>query len=550
MGGVVFVSNFLLLSESGYFDTEAVFKPLLHLWSLGIEEQFYLVWPVLCVAANKLKIRLWSVALLVGVLSFVANLATYQSNAAAAYYLPSTRVWAILAGALIALATRQRVSVEAGGAEKSSVLQTRNSQLPSVLGRLSREVFSVVGLLLLTIGFVSISEVTPFPGFAALLPVLGAICLVAAGGNTFINQRLLSASILVKIGLVSFPLYLWHWPVLSFARIANGGEVSVLSRVLCVGVAGALSVATYYVIEYPIRFGKFRKVAATILTFPALGLALMSVGLLRQIPDVPSWTGEDDPVAKAACLSKIGLEDDRIRYCKSVGMGLPKLALIGDSHAAAMFPAIADIATNEFRSLLMVGGRLYHHALAFPVGSGFEENVARGGRIATQHVMQMKEVETVVIVGRGPVYLSESWNLFFEDKPELTNKVEVLRIELTSLLEKFDSRNIKIIFVLENPTLPFDPTGCYESKPWRRSQCSFPKSDYVKEHAKYQQLISQVAAAFKSVSIVDPSEVLCSHDLCHALLDGRALYVDEHHLSLDGAKLVARQIIDAIQQMR
>lgn len=207
--GAGFVSNLVLWAEASYFDSAAELKPLLHLWSLGVEEQFYILWPLLAWIAWRVRIGfLWPVVLLAGA-SFGLCVYRLDGDPVGAFYSPLTRFWELLAGSALAWLTLRNERAEC-------VLDVFGNDV------LGRALLSASGILLLACGFVLIDRRSAFPGILALLPVLGAVLLIAAGERAWFNRVVLSNPLLVWIGLISYPLYLWHWPLLAFARIAEG----------------------------------------------------------------------------------------------------------------------------------------------------------------------------------------------------------------------------------------------------------------------------------------------------------------------------------------
>lgn len=277
-GGAGFVQNFVLWSESGYFDNAAETKPLLHLWSLGIEEQFYIVWPILLWIAYRLRLNLLSMTILIAVISFVLNIRgiNVTKDLTATFYSPQTRFWELLIGATAAYLTLfpsarfgrwVANSLAALRAACTAILwdprklrepkeATSKEVTSSVSQRQNANLYSVVGFVLLVTGVALINKHSAFPGWWALLPTLGSVLLIIAGPQGIINRTILSNRLMVAIGLISYPLYLWHWAILSFLRIMQGEVPLWWQRAIAVIVAIILSILTYQFVEKPIRFGK------------------------------------------------------------------------------------------------------------------------------------------------------------------------------------------------------------------------------------------------------------------------------------------------------
>ncbi len=210
-GGSGFVSNFILWSESGYFDNAAESKPMLHLWSLGIEEQFYIVWPFLLWLAWKQRLNLLTITIAIGLISFALNIVTVNTDVVAAFYSPQTRFWELMLGSFLAYITlykEWRVKASVGNIQ------------------------SLFGAALVAGGLLLVNKEQAFPGWWAVLPTTGVALIIASGSNAWLNRAILSNRLLVWFGLISFPLYLWHWPLLSFVRIVEAqhrrGEYALL----------------------------------------------------------------------------------------------------------------------------------------------------------------------------------------------------------------------------------------------------------------------------------------------------------------------------------
>jgi peptidoglycan/LPS O-acetylase OafA/YrhL len=245
ISSAAFIQNWMLASESGYFDASAEIRPFLHLWSLGVEEQFYIIWPLLLWAAWKLRINLLKLTLICLVASFAWNIyELYFAQSTIAFYLPQVRFWELLIGAVLACIH----------------LNPSPSQAPdrylSALGMANENVRSITGAALLLLSFFFINSQKVFPGFWAILPTLGAVLLISAGPNAILNRTVLSNPLAVWFGKISYPLYLWHWVLLVYLRILEPDLFAkVKFRLLALLVAIALSWLTYRLIERPLRFG-------------------------------------------------------------------------------------------------------------------------------------------------------------------------------------------------------------------------------------------------------------------------------------------------------
>ena len=262
-GGAAFISNFVLWGESGYFDSAADTKPLLHLWSLGVEEQFYIVYPAILWLASKLRVNLLLVTLVVAVISFGYNMAIFRSNPIADFFSPQTRFWELMIGSTLAYANLHW----------SQCMPGRNAANPRKIRMAA--ICSIAGTAVVGFAAVYITRSTPFPSGWALLPTLGAVLLILAGPNAPVNRWLLSTPAAIWFGKISFPLYLWHWVLLSYAHINAGTVPSVGLRLTAIALSIALAWLTYRLIEQPLRFGSRggAKAIGLVVALAVLGVA-------------------------------------------------------------------------------------------------------------------------------------------------------------------------------------------------------------------------------------------------------------------------------------
>ena len=250
-GGAGFISNYLLWEEAGYFDEAAETKPLLHLWSLGIEEQFYLLWPLLVFLAHRPGANLLLVTSIVLAASIAANLEGIRRDLVGTFYSPVTRFWELSAGSVLAYASVATAASPIAGAAR--LLRARAIERTAI-----RDGLAAIGLALIVVAVFGLDRTRHYPGLWALLPVAGSFLLILAGPSALPNRWLLARRSIVWLGLISYPFYLWHWPLLTFARLIAGGTPPAALRLALLAVALLLSWATYALLERPIRFGPKR----------------------------------------------------------------------------------------------------------------------------------------------------------------------------------------------------------------------------------------------------------------------------------------------------
>jgi peptidoglycan/LPS O-acetylase OafA/YrhL len=334
-GGATFTSNFILWSEAGYFDSAAELKPLLHLWSLAIEEQFYLLWPMLLAFAWRRRWNLLAVVAALLCISFGTNVATIAQHPSFAFYLLPARFWELLIGCGVACLPAPR-------APRFANLQA-----------------GAAGVALVAVSFV-IDRATPYPGWWALVPTAATALFISAGPTAFLNRRILSNRGAVLIGLISYPLYLWHWPILSMLRITHEGTPSVLTRAGAVALSVVLAWLTWRLVE---RYAQTRLFSAWSPRARARGYVVAALGGLLLVGAAGGLTARGALYTasqkRAVALASYSHYEPKLEgfsqcfltnsegpenvnpYCTKSWVDT-KLLVWGDSYARHLFPPIND----------------------------------------------------------------------------------------------------------------------------------------------------------------------------------------------------------------
>lgn len=589
--GMGFAQNFVLWSEAGYFDVATELKPLMHLWSLAVEEQFYLVYPALIwLAWRGGRSSVFAVVLIVGVTSFSLNATGATHNATATFFSPQTRVWELMAGSLLAYLHEFRAWPTTPMRWLRRALfngvilrplhsdEARNAALANIV--------SILGFLFIFYSIFALDNSIPYPGVYALLPVGGAFLLILAGRHTWVNRHLLANRLMIAIGLISYPLYLWHWPLLSFPHIMETETPSIGIRAAAVALAFLFAALTYWFIEKPVRYGlpTARKIVvlgiSTILvgfigyqTYQHDGLAFRinetkRLNALLAAARAPALPDEDRVRCKQSFLAP---EDSH--KCWIAKNSAPTIQLIGDSHARALYPGLRIALNGTSENLFHLGGvggcPPFFDIISYQRNSPEEEHDLC--TTLTNYALHVAEtsstIHTVVLVSRGPLYLSGKgfyYGTFSDeenhdrvlqsaDQPGLTDHYRIWEVAMRKTLSRLVARGKRVVFILDNPELGFYPSSCIDARPLRlftrvRQPCAIPYKDFDERNRKYRELVASVLKDYPAVKAFDAAAPLCDKQWCWAMKDGQMLYRDDDHLSLSGAQMMATRLMSLLSR--
>jgi len=555
VGGSTFLSNVFLWFEVGYFDTAAETKPLLHLWSLGIEEQFYIFWPILLALAFRFRANLFWLTMTLLALSFLVNVGGIRHFPSATFYSIASRAWELLIGAMLACLSLQKVSVFFGGmrrpAADGSGMQTQplfDSNSPG-----GRNALSFAGLALIVLACVLVRGGKGFPGWWALLPTLGAGCLIAAGPQAWVNRVILSNRVLVWVGLISYPLYLWHWPLLSYAQIVESGVPAREIRMAAVAGAIVLAWLTYKLVEQPIRRRGARHPAVAIV----LAILVVVVGAagawVYKNDGMPARAGivenanfqkalilVEDVANAAACKKRYGF-DTIYEYCLMAHVDdAPTIAMVGDSHAYHVVAGLMKYYTGQGENLVYFGTRIPYIGVQPGLNDPYQEATAQ----MLELVLSTRSIKTVII----STILKHN-----DESPEGRLLIEQFRTTLQQLRDA----GKEVIYLYDVPTLNFDPRSCIKRAGIPSSttnrDCAMDVADFNKAVQGHNKIVASALQAFPSVLTFEPARYLCDEQHCLAKRDNKLLYRDTNHLSYDGdlyvgAKFAEEQQARALQR--
>lgn len=542
--GAGFIQNFTLTMEAGYFDTASELKPLMHLWSLAIEEQFYLVYPLLIMFAWRFGVNVLAIILPIGAISFYINLVGIQDAATQTFFQPQSRFWELLLGALLAYATYRdyRVSQRMAG------------------------VCSVVGISLIIVSCLLITPKNLYPGWLALAPTGGAFLLILAGPHSRVNRIMLSNRVMRFIGKISYPLYLWHWPALTFALIVYGTRPPAFVLAALLGLSFILAWATYAYVEKPIRFGRHPAQKSLLLlmgmlvvgyvgynTFKRDGLAFRRVNEINTLQGTASLRS-----AKHLTTSECGIpQEDRqfVTLCVQDSSKPIHSAVWGDSKGEALFWGLIQQQDQPFGWQLLGDVACAPMSGAYRTTPDIESNQSRcadANRVALRSLTANSEIRTVVIGTGFRVLMKHEYS---EPSKSLTSEQAAWR-GLSQAIAQLEQAGKHVIFVVDNPTLP-DPSECMPSRStgWSdlnrlaarepSSRCVISYSEHLSDTARYRKLIAQLQASHSKLTIYTPDHLLCdlTKGLCPVMLHEHFLYSYTDHLSDYGSALLAKEIV-------
>ncbi len=578
VAGAGFVSNIVLWNEAGYFDNSAETKPLLHLWSLGIEEQFYIVWPLLLWFAWTRKFNLLTLTILVAIVSFYLNVKGIKKDAVATFYSPQTRFWELLCGSLLSWLTIYKKKAFATAKAKLDVwlASTLYREKPAADGKTLSNVLSFLGLFLLAYGFLRINKEFSFPGRWAIVPVLGAVLIISAGTKAWVNRTILSNRVVVWFGLISFPLYLWHWPLLSFARIVGSEVPGRKIRIVAVLVSIVLAWLTYRLVERPIRLGQHSKSMLTLLVVFMLAVGYMGYnsysrdGLnFRDVVKINATLNSGaDGGDEQNSIPDCGIEVDELKklfaVCAKDKRGSVKYALLGDSKAASLYPGLVRTSTENGR-WLFIGGNGPNGA-PVPLLSS-EPNFSQFQRLTSTAVSAIagnKAIETVVLVTavRAIFQLRDgvmggnlaTYNFKYMRGLSQTQNYNRTLEGLDQTINSFAKAGKKVVLVVDNPALP-NPKDCVARSTSiavvnallnnKNEDCYVPLSEHNDLIKLYRKLLAELKDKHpSSVEIFDTTPLLCDEisGLCGPIHNGRLLYSYADHLSDYAAGRVGKEL--------
>jgi len=564
-----FSSNILFWSEAGYFDGPSDFKPLLHTWSLAVEEHFYLFFPALLLLLRATSVK--SLALVVlglFVLSLALQLIYINRSPDAAFFLSPNRFWELLIGAITAIALRHSSPDKHGGP--------------------LREVIAAVGLFCIGYAIFFFDNNTNFPGAAALMPCIGTALIIAsgAGGTSYIN-RALQWRPLVAIGLISYSLYLWHWPVLVFLKHFTVRSPTTAELTAAVAASFVLAWLSWRFVERPFHTPPAQRAVShanqasketTRTTLKASGWAialLIAAGLtVDQLDGIPGRLPDevariaqfvdDKPAERKRCSGKSAIQIRSEGLCKINGQqnsqAEPEYLVWGDSHAMVLIPAFAQVSAEINRVGLSAtrNGCAPLRGAFRPAADPDQQCVAFNEAIL-EVIEQTPSITSVILIARWAIYL-ESTRYKHESGKSLeliddqskgsrrNESAQVARRSLQRTIKKLEQLGKSVTVFASTPEIGWDTPTVLAKSMWRQRDVAIAPSraEHDKRQASSMQLLTELSG--DAIHVLDPAALLCPGDWCRVQENGDPLYVDEDHLSSIGTRELTPLVQQALQK--
>jgi peptidoglycan/LPS O-acetylase OafA/YrhL len=532
---LAFGSNIFFWRTSGYFDTTSELNPLLHTWSLAVEEQFYIGLPILLILVYRYA-RQWlkPILILCALLSFLACIWVQQLRPEAAFYLSPFRAWELLIGSLLAV-----------------------GQFPKIKQHAFREVISGAGFILLAASIYSISEGSNFPGWVASGPVLGTALLIYAGcsGQTKIGSWL-SAKPIVFIGLISYSLYLWHWPIVVYAKYIKGlaplGDWAYLGVFLSV----LFAIASYYWVETPFRLNKktFNRsrlfagaVVTTILLCTTGVFVWQSKGLSKRFSnEVQALDVERNPHIPFLMCDARGIVANRINSNCVMGdkSKPPSVIIWGDSHALSWAPAFDAILKEK-----NISGLLAFSSACAPLDKMVNLNSPGcndRNRIVHSYILKSETLKNVVLVASWTSYSNEPGQYQIENGAGLKGNLKVFAPLLRQTITSLRGENKKVWLIGPTPGAPSDAPMMMTFAKFRNAP--MPAEKLTSEVARQTIEFYKAADSIEGIKLTDPTKWLCNAKTCKYANNHYPLYRDGGHLNVRGAMYLKPELLSAFEE--
>lgn len=532
LAAVTMTSNFAVMRETGYFDGAAISKPALHTWSLSVEEQFYVVFPILLFLLYRFNRKaVVPVLAAIAAVSLAVSVSEVQFRPQQAFFSTAGRAWELLCGVLLALGA-----------------------LPLVKGRVSREIEAALGLALIAFGYVFYSDATDFPGVAALPFCLGAALVLHSGqnGEATAVARVLSSPPAVGLGLISYSVYLFHWPLMVLARyrypeaFAADAAHPLALRLSLAAASIALGYLSWWFVETPFRSARagaprapvFAAAAVTVSLLAGMSLVIIRHGrVLQSWPaDVVAMTSDNSAGAECVPLATFGRTNPP---CLVGGGSKPVDTLLwGDSHAATLIPAFADYGRKTGQRLIvesyggcppLVGVTLYGRSRSVACHA-LNDTVAKDATAP--------KIKLVILAARWALYAEgtraddDGGATAYLSKAGVDSNAKVFAGMLEATVKQMAAGGRQVVIVGPVPENVFNvPLAVARHRVWQQPLPPGTPFQAFLNRQRHVLPVLERLAQIPNVSVVYPHAELCDARACRYERNGEPLYTDTNHLS-------------------
>ena len=496
----LFLSNFWLYFQSGYFDHASFLKPMLHLWSLAVEEQFYLIWPILLFYIPKNKKTQYLISLCI--ISFIYSVLSSKSNPSAAFYLISSRFWQLGMGGLLAIYQFKKTE--------------NNSNL--ILNNL----LSLLGLLLVFYAICKFDKNTIYPGYDALIPTMATALIIFAGSNAIINKKFLSNKLALSLGRVSYPLYLWHWPLLYFLLVSTKSHSTFLQKLIVILISFGLSYTTQLLweskfLKLPTDSPLLKKLILYHLWLAIFSQFLFYIGNIEGNSNSLTPDQSFTKRVKDECSITNGELLDYKTSCSREKTNLNTKLILGDSHAISLYPGLVN--SNSTKE----GWEIVAKANCAPHKNECESFFNE----AAKSIKSNHEISEIIIAFSARLLDTNSSKHLLYEKNINTTAPKIVEEKMLSFLHAIDRENLKIKFFISPPAIIGEPQLCFP-RPFlnsyidTHSDCTISRDDVEQTMKEYRELIGRIAIKFPKLTIIDPIDIFCTPKEC-SVIDNKGL---------------------------
>jgi len=552
LAATLFSSNMLFYIEAGYFDRAAEMKPLLHTWSLAIEEQFYIFFPFILILVSKINSKYYlKTFLILGISSLVLCIALTNIDTAAAFYWIPSRAWEFFVGGILAL-----------------------HSIPKPEKRLIREVCSIFGIVMIAYSIFRYSSETDFPGVSAVFPTFGTALIIFSGlGGHSIVSKTLSFPPLVFVGLISYSMYLWHWPIIVFTKIYFIKESIAPVMTIMLPMTFILSILSWKFVESPFRRKVvFKNISSLFCALTVVSIAIIGSGLVligaegfpnRLGHKISQESDKNDPewCHRASCDNVVERIHEGRDLC-DIGKGNAPAVFIlwGDSHVRALASGV-DLSAKQ----IGLNGKIAYKAGCPPLLS-----IERPGRkscnefnqAVLEYISAKPEIDTVILAARWALSTKGSRYKMETDSPvqlvdvsglpgfENLSNAALFEIGLQRMIQRLRNLGKTVVLVNPLPEVGYNVPSALFVATLRGIDVNSIIAPTKEEYEKRTEAVVAIFARLandRSVEVLSPEVCLCDESYCKVAIDGVSLYRDDDHLSTFGSKYISKSFDEVLK---